>query len=500
MKDDKQDRTEPGKFFTFLRGLLGIESQAELSRITGMPRTEINRIENGKQTPMPATVDQITQRLGLDRRLAGFLRWCHRLSRKAMSMADRLGEAPPSEVRLPEEAKAAVWNIVERALALARAEQVLLHGMRSPDLASSPARVEALFEKLTGHPEDRQRFLIERSQAYRDPLLSLRLCKASEDAAPADPGKALRLAQLAEYIAGRVDLDVPGGIGFRTRLEGWCMGFMANAQKVTGGDLPSIDRRWSSVWRLWRAGEDPTGLLSEAYLLDMEASFRRDQGLFSRALKLHKDALRLARSGEMGVILLNQAATLKDGGEPECALKSMERAAQVIDGAQQPRLRWVLQFNRASSLCLQGRPNEAAPLAEEAQRLAEQLGNEIDLIRTSWLAANCLAGLGQREEALVRLEQVRQEFETREHPFDYALASLDVALLYREEGRFPEIKNLAAEILKIFTAQQVHREALAAVILFQEAAEKERVTVEMVRKLQDFLAKAKGDPRLKGGG
>ncbi len=220
MKDDKQDRTEPGKFITFLRGLLGIDSQAELSRITGMARTEINRIENGKQTPMPATFERIRVGLGLARQLTVFLRWCHRLIRKALAMADRLEEAPPSEVRLPEEAQAAVWNIVERAMALARAEHVLLRGQRSQDRATSTARMEALFERLTSYPEARQRFLIERSQAYRDPLLCLRLCTASEDAAPHDAGEALKLAELALYIALRVDLNVPGGVGFRTRLEG----------------------------------------------------------------------------------------------------------------------------------------------------------------------------------------------------------------------------------------------------------------------------------------
>ncbi len=495
MKDDKQDRVEEGKFFTFLRILAGIETQAELSRITGMPRTEINRIENGKQTPMPATFERIRVGLGLARQLVGFLRWCHRLIRKALAMADRLEEAPPSEVRLPEETQAAVLSIVERAMALARAEQMLLRGQRSQDRATSTARVEALFERLTSYPEARQRFLIERSQAYRDPLLCLRLCKASEDAAPDDAGKALKLAELALYIARRVDLNVPGGEDFRTRLVGWCTGFVANARKVDGRDLPGIEKTWSSVWRLWREGEDPTGLLSEAYLLDMEASFRRDQGLLSRALKLHDDAMKLARPAEVGVILMNQAVTLEEIGDPEGALRCLERASLAIDGDRQPRLRFGLVFNEATGLLKLGRPNEATPLVEEAQRLAEQLGNEIDLIRTTWLTANCLAGLGQRQEALVKLEQVRQEFETREHPFDYGLASLDVALLYREEGRFAEIKILAAEILKIFTAQQVHREALAAVILFQEAAEKERVTVEMVRKLQDFLAKAKGDPR-----
>jgi hypothetical protein len=91
---------------------------------------------------------------------------------------------------------------------------------------------------------------------------------------------------------------------------------------------------------------------------------------------------------------------------------------------------------------------------------------------------------------------VRHGFEERGNPFDYALASLDVALLYRKEGRFAEIKVLAAEILEIFKAQQVHREAIAAVMLFQDAAENETVTAEMVRRLKDYLAEARSNLQL----
>ena len=50
-------------------------------------------------------------------------------------------------------------------------------------------------------------------------------------------------------------------------------------------------------------------------------------------------------------------------------------------------------------------------------------------------------------------------------------------------------------MLEIFKAQQVHREALGAVILFQEAAEKEEVTAELVRRLQNDLAKAQKNQR-----
>ena len=48
--------------------------------------------------------------------------------------------------------------------------------------------------------------------------------------------------------------------------------------------------------------------------------------------------------------------------------------------------------------------------------------------------------------------------------------SLDLAVLYLRLGRRAEVRRLAEEILPLFKAQDVHREALAALTLFQEAA------------------------------
>jgi hypothetical protein len=157
-----------------------------------------------------------------------------------------------------------------------------------------------------------------------------------------------------------------------------------------------------------------------------------------------------------------------------------------------------LRFNTAATLCRLGRFQEAEPLVPEVRRLAERPGGgAIDLRKTRWLEANLAAGLGRRDEALAALDEVRQGFEKDGLAYDYALSSLDAALLYREENRFAEIKTLADEMLVIFKAQNVHREALAAVILFVEAAEKEKVTPDLLHRLQDYLAKAKGNPELR---
>jgi transcriptional regulator with XRE-family HTH domain len=484
-----------GNFLSFLRWIPGSWSQARVARKAGIDRPALNSYEKGKKRPREATFQWIRAAVGVPQRLVGFLRWWHRVLRKALALG-QVDTRPADMATLGETTRATVWDIVERALALARAEQAMLRS--APRQLGAPTeqdhqRVTALFEKLNSYPESEQRRLVQGSQAYRDPLLCLHICQKSEAAAADDPAEALKLAERALFIAQHVQ----DSGAFQPRLEAWCTGTVANAQRVLGRDLPGAVTNFARTWRLWKEGEDPAGLLSEAYLLHMEASLRSDLRQFNDAMRLHDEALSKARPGERGAFLLNKGCTLQEKGEHEEALQILEMAAQEIDGERQPRLRCVLQFNRASNLLVLDRAQEAAPLVDEVRKLAERLRNDIDLIRTLWLEGNRAAGLGQRKEALTKLEQVRHEFDVRGNPFDYALASLDVALLYRQEGRFPEIKVLADEILEIFKAQQVHREAIAAVMLFQEAAEKETVTTEMVRRLKDYLAKARNRPELR---
>ena len=55
------------------------------------------------------------------------------------------------------------------------------------------------------------------------------------------------------------------------------------------------------------------------------------------------------------------------------------------------------------------------------------------------------------------------------------------------------VQNLAT----LFKAQGVHREALAALALFRQAAEAHVLTVRLVREILDFLQKARLDPSIR---
>jgi tetratricopeptide (TPR) repeat protein len=125
------------------------------------------------------------------------------------------------------------------------------------------------------------------------------------------------------------------------------------------------------------------------------------------------------------------------------------------------------------------------------------LGEPLDLTRCLWLQGQVHAGLGRVEEALAALRQVRRTFYEQPLAYDYALASLDLSLVLLGEGRAAEVATIAEEMLWIFKAQEVHPEALAALRVFCQAAEREAATVEETREIARFLRRAQLDPELR---
>ena len=75
-------------------------------------------------------------------------------------------------------------------------------------------------------------------------------------------------------------------------------------------------------------------------------------------------------------------------------------------------------------------------------------------------------------------------------PYDTALVSLELALLYAEQGRTAELKGLAAEMLPVFASRHIHREALASLAFFRQAVEAEQADVATVARVVDFLRRA----------
>jgi tetratricopeptide (TPR) repeat protein len=348
------------------------------------------------------------------------------------------------------------------------------------------------WEYLRALPAWARRVLVEGAREYQSWSLCEHLCAESERAAADDAARALELASLALRVAELV----PGPEAWRSRLQGYAWAHLGNARRVAG-DLSAADEAFKHARRFREAGApgDPK-VLSEGRLLDLEASLRREQRRWEEAVSLHDRALAKAPAADHGSILLNKAFTLQQKGDFERAIETLLTVGPLIDGSREPRLSCVLRFNLAANLSQLGRHEEAEELLPEVRRLAMGLGNGLDLVRLRWLEGRCAAGLGRTEEALVALSQVREDFTSRGIAYDAALATLELAVLYLEQGRTGEVRRLARQMTPIFKAQGVHREALAVLKLFCEAADKDAASVAMVRRVVEYLHRARHNPEL----
>jgi tetratricopeptide (TPR) repeat protein len=360
-------------------------------------------------------------------------------------------------------------------------------------LQQAQEAAERQWEYLKNLPARDRRVLVEGGREYKSPALVVRLCNESEKAAAADSARALELAELSVRGAELT----PGEEAFRQRLQGFAWAFLGNARRVAG-DLPAADKAFSHFQRLWRA-PSPTdlGLLEDWRVFDLEASLRREQRRWDEALRLHDQALADAPAEQRGRILVKKAMTLEQKSDHELAITTLTQAAQQVDVRREPRLGFALQSNLALNLCRLNRFMEAEELLPKARRIAVQLGNGLDLVRLRWVEGLTAAGLGRATEAILALSHVRSEFVSRGISYDAALVTMELAVVFLDGARLPEVKVLARQMAPIFQAQGVHREALAALKLFRDAVEKEDATADLARRLVDYLHQARYDPSLR---
>jgi tetratricopeptide (TPR) repeat protein len=404
-------------------------------------------------------------------------------------------EDPPSPVDpTPDDHRRIRKSAARLGLTTADLAAIYLLKLRRTHRARQDRReAAALWTRLKGMTPAQRRLVVESAREFQLWSLAERLCHESEEAASDRADRALELARLACRVAELA----PGGKAWRSRLEGYTLGFLANAQRV-GGDLPTAEATFARAWKLWDAGAgSDQGLLAEWRLLDREASLYRDRRQFAKALDRLDRALAAAPRRYAGRILMNKAVAFEHMGKADHAIEALREAAPLIDSRREPRLPCVLRFNLIANLCHLGRYAEAETLLPEVQELALALRKELDLVRVVWLKGKVAAGLGHGEEARAAFEQVRRDFTAREIAYDCALVTLELAALLLDQGHVRDVRSLAEEMLWIFRAQEVHREALAALQVFCDAACREAASAELARRVALFLHRAQHDPQLR---
>jgi tetratricopeptide (TPR) repeat protein len=287
---------------------------------------------------------------------------------------------------------------------------------------------------------------------------------------------------------------VPGDEGWQCRVFAWAI--MGNARRVAS-DLDGALEAFASSARLRAEGRRD---LPEVWrLLDLEASLRIDLRQVPEALRLLDQAAQAAPP--VGAIrahlLCKRSNALERMGDSEGSIAALREAMAQVDLEAEPRLLCMLQFNLMESLCAIGQAAEAEPMLPEQRRLQSEVGNGLNQLRLRWLEGKIAAGLGRADEAITALSAVRSAFAKEDIRYDEALAGMELAGLYLEQGRAADVKSLVQEMEPVFRAKGVHEEAQKALKLFRRAVELETATVELVRRIVAYLYRAQNDPVLR---
>jgi transcriptional regulator with XRE-family HTH domain len=497
--EEEDARRRLGRKLAVLRAALN-KTQSRLARDSKVKRASISQYEADQTTPDASTLGRLLTSMGFQWSALDLAEWF--LARLFSECT--LAEGKTYQTPNAEELEAMAANMTDMAARLTSMARTLRD--RARDLPESTEKNQTptienrtaarqFFAQIRGLSRQKQEERLRKAPAEIRWALCELLCLESQRVCPDDPKQAASLAEFALELA-----DLALGIeAWRAKLRGLAWAHIGNALRARGEDLPAAESAFASAEESWRAGgEAHRGLLEEGLVFALKASLRRAQRRFEEAADLLDRASAVATGTRFRVqVLISRAKLAEELGELDRAVAILCEAGQMPVIDDDVRLTLCVQHNLADNLSKLDRFTEADGLLPAVRELSRKCGGEIDAVRLLWTEGRVAAGLGRIEEGIEALAKVRGGFASRGMGFDTALVSLELSLLHLRQGRTEPVKNLARHMTPIFKAQDVHREALAALTVFRRAAEREQVTEEFAREVLSYLRKARYNPELR---
>ncbi len=372
-------------------------------------------------------------------------------------------------------------------------------------LADSRLQAPELWAELKRFRFQDQYHLVRSHRRFVSWGLCELLCQESYQLTTIDLDRAVEAAELAVLVSDLLKEEDPARSCWLYQLRGFAWAHDGNARRVLG-DLRNADESFSIADAWWEAGQAGIGdvLGYEPVLLDLKASLRIAQRRFEEAFTVLDHLVLLHGEGGRpqyqdvhlaGRALVKKALALAEMEEPQHAIELLRQAEPLVDAARDPRLFLCVRHNLLWNLTTVEAYEPAQTMLQEVADLCREQGNHpINLLRVRWAEGRIAAGLGRTEAAIEIFQELRQELTRRGIAYDSALVTIELTALYAREGYTAEVKKLSLEMAKIFGAQDVPREAIAAMLFFQKAAEREHATAKLAREVAAFLEKLRTDP------
>jgi tetratricopeptide (TPR) repeat protein len=368
---------------------------------------------------------------------------------------------------------------------------------RALQLLREHARVPELLARLDGlSPEDRKS-LVRTDPELQSWPLGQRLVESCLDLVYAEAAKAEELAELVIALSQGLDARRYGAeLVCDFKAKAWaCLGEVLRSRT----DLRSADEAFVVAEKLLASG---TGdVLEEARLLELKATLRRDQLRLDEAHGLLDDVLAVYRQfrdfHQVGRALVQKGSVYGAANEFEPAVRWLRKGLGLIDPTRERRLELSARQSLMLYLHESGRDQEAWFLLKASRPEFVEHGGELLKLRLRWLEGKIQQSLERFAEAEEALVEARRGFIEQGAGFGAALVCLDLAGLYAAQSRAGEMRHLVEEMLPIFQSRDIHREAIAALIVFQQAVRMEKLSSDLLDEIRSFLRRARTDHKLR---
>lgn len=311
------------------------------------------------------------------------------------------------------------------------------------------------------------------------PLIDL-LLEWSMAARYSEPAQMIRWAELALVAIAALDANQYGWREVNT-LWASAQGELANALRVAD-NLAGAERslEQAAMWAS-RGSDDPQIAMR---LADIGASLLSDQRRFPEAMKLLDEVaqsyLAVGERHLAGRTFISLGLVKGYNNEPDQAVRILVKARLLLEEGADPSLDLAVVHALSLNLVELGFYQKARRVVWENRWRYFEAGDRLNLLRLAWLEGKIHFGLGELAKAESALRRARRGFQRDHQHYDAALCGLDLALVWVQQGRRPEVKALARQMIAAFRRFGIAREAIAALLILREQCVEEWVTNEEI--------------------
>jgi tetratricopeptide (TPR) repeat protein len=346
-----------------------------------------------------------------------------------------------------------------------------------------------LLSELQALPQEEQGQWITPDSRYASPQLVDLLIEQSHGKRYKDSQQMLHLACLALMAADNCSPYIVGSEPRLADLQGRAWGNYGNSLRICSR-LPEAEEAIAAAQHhLDRGTGDPP---IQARLLEQKASLRTVQGRYPEAIETAEAAAgiyqEIGQTHNYASSLVQKAIACLYAGDAEDAVPVLNKAIPLIDPEKNPHLLLAACHNLVVSYVALERPEQALSLYFEVCDLYKDFEDDLILLRAGWQEGQLLRDLGHLRAAESALLQARKGFLERNLAHEVALVSLDLAWVYVKLGMVDKLQQTVTEAVPIFRALRVGREALAALLQLQHAADQEQKALDLIRLLNSRLA------------